>query len=330
LSVPNHSLILVSLFLIPFQNAIILTRNIVVVETQKTQTKPNQLIIKDKMDDDHNEDFDKDGKLFPQRLMEILSDPSHGDTIMWCPNGRIFTIIDRQKFALTVLPKYFGGKEIKYASFSRKLKRWNFKRVTMKGRGPVSYHHEYFQRDNEALCTQMYCNNIRAKFAVAKSKNDEKKAKTKPSANINGYSPTMVEVIASNSAVKGVTSRKTSGAGGPKPSQVVSSPAASAPVSSNQALQRQCQNLEHIPAAASLGLAGLDPVGLQARALLLGQAGLGLQDGLGLFPQANNLARLAQLQALTLPNPTQDLYTAMLRRQLATSTTSPAPQQVPN
>lgn len=282
------------------------------------------------MDDDNNEDFDKDGKLFPQRLMEILCDPSHGDTIMWCPNGRIFTIIDRQKFALTVLPKYFGGKEIKYASFSRKLKRWNFRRVTMKGRGPVSYHHEYFQRDNEALCTQMYCNNIRAKFAVAKTKNDEKKAKKKPSANFNNYSPTMVEVIASNSAVKGVTSRKTSGAGDPKPSQVASSPAVPVLVSSNQALQRQSQNLASLPGAASLGLAGLDPISLQARALLLGQGGLGLQDGLGLFPQANNLARLAQLQALALPNPPQDLYTSILRRNLATTTASPAAQQIPN
>merc|ERR1711920_580655 len=162
------------------------------------------------------------------------------------------------------------------------------------------------------------------------AKNEEKKAKTKPSANFNGFNPTMVEVIASNSAVKGVTSRKTSGAGGPKPSQVASSPAAPSPVSSNQALRRQSQNLGQLPTAASLGLAGLDPISLQARALLLGQAGLGGLDGLGLFPQANNLARLAQLQALTLPNPTQDLYTTMLRRKLATSTASPAPQQVPN
>mmetsp|Transcript_31868 Transcript_31868/g.48489 ORF Transcript_31868/g.48489 Transcript_31868/m.48489 type:complete len:272 (-) Transcript_31868:476-1291(-) len=267
------------------------------------------------MDDDHNEEFDKDGKLFPQRLMEILSDPAHTDTIMWCPNGRIFTIIDRQKFALTVLPKYFGGKEIKYASFSRKLKRWNFRRVTMKGRGPVSYHHEYFQRDNEALCTQMYCNNIRAKFAVAKTTSEEKNKESSKhsSSDYKGYAPTMVEVIASNSAVKGVSAKnKQKSLRDPSPDATPSE------VSSNSGVQRQLPNVSS-PALSSLGVGGLDPLGLQTRALLLRQAGFGgIGDGFGPYLQPN-LARLMQLQALAQCDPTQDLYASMLRRKLGTA-----------
>lgn len=269
----------------------------------------------------HNEEFDKDGKLFPQRLMEILSDPAHTDTIMWCPNGRIFTIIDRQKFALTVLPKYFGGKEIKYASFSRKLKRWNFKRVTMKGRGPVSYHHEYFQRDNEALCTQMYCNNIRAKFAVAKTKSEQ--GKDSKESDYKPYAPTMVEVIASNSAVKGVTNSKKKGLPPPKVPPTTTPDVTPSEVPSNQDIQQPAVRNSNL---SSLGLGGLDPISLQARALLLNQAGLGglgaglggLQDSLSPYLQPN-LAQLMRLQALTQPDPTQDLYASMLRRKLGTA-----------
>lgn len=122
----------------------------------------------------HDEPFDSsepvlgssksdNAKIFPQKLMEILSEPSNSDSIVWLPNGKVFMIVDRNKFAQKVLPHYFG--KTKYASFTRKLNRWNFTRMT-RGREPAAYSHEFFQRDNEALCTQMYCNNDRAKFAT--------------------------------------------------------------------------------------------------------------------------------------------------------------------
>jgi hypothetical protein len=131
------------------------------------------------------DDFDENAKIFPQRLMEILSEPFNIDAITWLPHGKAFIIINRQKFSDQILPKYF--RKTKFTSFTRKLNRWNFTRVT---RGPElgAYYHEFFQRGNEALCTQMYCKNDRAKFAVSKvapntaSKTDSEAAPSKFSA----------------------------------------------------------------------------------------------------------------------------------------------------
>lgn len=119
-----------------------------------------------------NNDIDKDesdAKIFPQKLMEILSDPANEDAIAWHPNGKVFVIINRQIFSKHVLPKYF--RKTKYPSFTRKLNRWNFTRLT-RGRQQGMYYHEFFQRGKENLCTQMYCNNNHAKFAVSAKLNN--------------------------------------------------------------------------------------------------------------------------------------------------------------
>ena len=126
-----------------------------------------------KADDDHHDDeLDENSKIFPQRLMEILSDPSNADAITWLPHGQSFIIKDRQKFSNHVLPKYF--RKTKYTSFTRKLNRWNFSRVN-RGSAIGAYSHEFFQRGNEASCIQMYCKNDRAKFAVSTKVNNKKK-----------------------------------------------------------------------------------------------------------------------------------------------------------
>jgi len=115
-------------------------------------------------DDDDN----GDAKIFPQKLMDILSDPANEDAVCWHPNGKVFVIVNRQKFSKRILPKYF--RKSKYTSFTRKLNRWNFTRLT-RGRQQSTYYHEFFQKDKENLCTQMYCNNDRSKFAAfAKTK----------------------------------------------------------------------------------------------------------------------------------------------------------------
>jgi HSF-type DNA-binding len=127
--------------------------------------------------DSQEEEADEDSKIFPQRLMEILHDSSNHDSIAWLPHGKSFIIVDRQKFCNSTLPKYF--RKTKFTSFTRKLNRWNFSRVT---RGPEigAYYNEFFRKDNEALCTQMYCKNDRAKFAVAaNTKNPSDKHATK-------------------------------------------------------------------------------------------------------------------------------------------------------
>mmetsp|Transcript_4107 Transcript_4107/g.3874 ORF Transcript_4107/g.3874 Transcript_4107/m.3874 type:complete len:267 (-) Transcript_4107:205-1005(-) len=63
---------------------------------------------------------------FPSKLMEILSNDQFSDIIQWSPSGgNGFVIHDRKRFASEVLPSF--GKEIKYASFTRRMKRWCFR-----------------------------------------------------------------------------------------------------------------------------------------------------------------------------------------------------------
>jgi len=100
-------------------------------------------------------DVDEDITLtFPQKLMEILSNQETGDVISWLPHGRGFLIYKKKKFAVEVLPKYF--KQSKFTSFTRKLNRWGFTRVT---RGPETgaYYHKLFQRGDLEGCMQMSC-----------------------------------------------------------------------------------------------------------------------------------------------------------------------------
>lgn len=95
---------------------------------------------------------DEAPKTFPQVLMDILSNEEDSDTIAWMPHGRSFIIYKKKKFAAHVLPKYF--KATKFTSFTRKLNRWGFTRVT---RGPEmgSYYHKLFLRDDPSLCLRM-------------------------------------------------------------------------------------------------------------------------------------------------------------------------------
>jgi len=118
--------------------------------------------IEEKYDDESNDD--EFTTIFPQRLMKLLDNPSNHDAIIWLPHGKSFLIIDRQKFSTKVLPKYF--RKTKYTSFTRKLNRWNFSRVTS-GPDLGAYYHEFFQSGNEALCIQMYCKNNRSKYATS-------------------------------------------------------------------------------------------------------------------------------------------------------------------
>lgn len=70
----------------------------------------------------------KKREIFPQRLMEILNDPSLSEIITWLPHGRSFVIIRPDLFCEQVLPKYLPPVDsrgsTKYPSFTRKLNRW--------------------------------------------------------------------------------------------------------------------------------------------------------------------------------------------------------------
>lgn len=90
--------------------------------------------------------------------MEILSGDEHADVLTWVPHGKAFIIYKKKKFSAEVLPRYF--KQSKFTSFTRKLNRWGFSRVT---RGPEagSYFHKFFLRDQPHLSLQMSCQNVR-------------------------------------------------------------------------------------------------------------------------------------------------------------------------
>ena len=45
---------------------------------------------------------------FPEKLYEIVSDPSVNDIIRWLPHGQGF-LIHKTRFAIEILPKHFEG-----------------------------------------------------------------------------------------------------------------------------------------------------------------------------------------------------------------------------
>ena len=102
------------------------------------------------------------------QLHEILSKEEHQSIMSWLPHGKGFFIHKKKALAEKVLPYYF--KESKFTSFTRKLNRWGFTRVT---RGPESgaYYHPFFQRGNLRRTLLMTC-----------CQRNSTKKKTKPAA----------------------------------------------------------------------------------------------------------------------------------------------------
>lgn len=76
--------------------------------------------------------------------MKILSTNAYSDIISWLPHGKGFLLLQKRRFAEEVLPKFF--KQSKFASFTRKLNRWGFVRVT---RGPEmgAYYHKVREKE---------------------------------------------------------------------------------------------------------------------------------------------------------------------------------------
>uniref|UniRef100_A0A7R9W3F2 HSF-type DNA-binding domain-containing protein n=1 Tax=Pseudictyota dubia TaxID=2749911 RepID=A0A7R9W3F2_9STRA len=104
-------------------------------------------------------------KKFPQKLMDIISDPSNTDVISWLPHGRSFYVISSERLSRDVLPAHFfrggvrphgsgGGMPRQFSSFVRRLYRWGFKLIS---RGPDadSFYHPLFRRDDPKLCRKI-------------------------------------------------------------------------------------------------------------------------------------------------------------------------------
>ena len=63
---------------------------------------------------------------FPARLHAMLSDERYSHIISWMPHGRAWKVTNKELFVEEVIPKFFG--QTKYASFTRQLSGWGFKR----------------------------------------------------------------------------------------------------------------------------------------------------------------------------------------------------------
>ena len=87
---------------------------------------------------------------FPQRLMQILSDPNIYDVMRWLPHGRSFIILQTDDLA----EKVKKPEVRKYPSFTRKLNRWGFRQVRS-GPDAGAFYHHLFIRDEPNLCLQM-------------------------------------------------------------------------------------------------------------------------------------------------------------------------------
>eukprot|EP00956_Cyclotella_meneghiniana_P009125 scaffold12507_cov34-Cyclotella_meneghiniana.AAC.2 len=101
---------------------------------------------------------------FAEKLHLILSNKQLSSLITWLPSGKSFCILDKDRFTQRVLPVYF--REVKFdrsqsslpallESFSRRIKRWGFKKMYTVGQKQVIYTHPLFQKDNFALCPMM-------------------------------------------------------------------------------------------------------------------------------------------------------------------------------
>lgn len=90
---------------------------------------------------------------FPERLMNLLSS-QHEITVkrslFWLPGGEAFALVPNT-FYETVLSKFFQG--TKFESFTRKLNRWGFKRLSGYDvpKGTTAYYHQQFKKDRPEL-----------------------------------------------------------------------------------------------------------------------------------------------------------------------------------
>jgi hypothetical protein len=120
--------------------------------------------------------------------MDMLDDPTNAEMMAWLPHGRAFVIYRKREFATEILPKYFQ-KAAKYSSFTRKLNRWGFVRVT---RGPETgaYYHRLFRRNERRLVLQMTCH---TSVSNNNNNNTTSIASTGATKRVSGGSHTIIE-----------------------------------------------------------------------------------------------------------------------------------------
>jgi hypothetical protein len=90
---------------------------------------------------------------FAEKLHAILSNKHLSPIISWLSTGKSFCILNKEQFTRHVLPFYF--REAKFESFSRRIKRWGFRKMYTTGQKQVIYTHDLFQKDRLDLCRMM-------------------------------------------------------------------------------------------------------------------------------------------------------------------------------
>ncbi|NWV37219.1 HSF2 protein, partial [Grantiella picta] len=96
---------------------------------------------------------------FLSKLWALLGETPSNQLITWSQNGKSFLVLDEQRFAKEILPKYF--KHNNMASFVRQLNMYGFRKVVhvdtgifkleRERDGPVEFRHAYFRQGREDL-----------------------------------------------------------------------------------------------------------------------------------------------------------------------------------
>ncbi|XP_075059106.1 heat shock factor protein 2-like isoform X1 [Mixophyes fleayi] len=94
---------------------------------------------------------------FLSKLWTLVEDSDTNEFITWSQNGQSFLVLDEQRFAKEILPKYF--KHNNMASFVRQLNMYGFRKVVhvdsgiMKQErdGPVEFQHPFFMQGQDEL-----------------------------------------------------------------------------------------------------------------------------------------------------------------------------------
>ncbi|XP_039915446.1 heat shock factor protein 2 isoform X8 [Hirundo rustica] len=94
---------------------------------------------------------------FLSKLWALLGETPSNQLITWSQNGKSFLVLNEQRFAKEILPKYF--KHNNMASFVRQLNMYGFRKVVhvdsgivkLERYGPVEFRHAYFRQGREDL-----------------------------------------------------------------------------------------------------------------------------------------------------------------------------------
>ncbi|XP_075802157.1 heat shock factor protein 2 isoform X3 [Microtus pennsylvanicus] len=94
---------------------------------------------------------------FLSKLWTLVEETHTNEFITWSQNGQSFLVLDEQRFAKEILPKYF--KHNNMASFVRQLNMYGFRKVLhidsgiikQERDGPVEFQHPYFKQGQDDL-----------------------------------------------------------------------------------------------------------------------------------------------------------------------------------